>query len=396
MFSSPQFIFECSGRRVIDMAEQANATLNISDDDMNSPWDDDIFRSFLRTRRLNSFIIYTLILGVIIVVGIIGNCLTFVVFWKGNFKSSTSFLFLSLSLIDSVFLIAVFTMYSVVAFVVYTGWLQGYLSVRPFLIVYGYFIFTTKKTATIWVTVLVAVNRYIIVCRPLRAPRWCTTSKVKIQLAVVLVLAVVINIPALVQCRIKYYSLDNGTSYTATVDCGVISRWRLFYTVYHAVLNFVLWMGVPLFILTLLTIRLITAMKAHRRMQLAMNSLHNQPDNNMTFALVMVVIMFIICHGPEVVLRIVWMVVPSEVFYYNEVWYIVLQMSRVLMILNSAVNFIIYTLANKRFREVLITTICRRHTPTEGRVLTARQMARAEVVRDEPDDDNDNVNDTPL
>ena len=363
---------------------------------MNSPWDDDIYRSFLRTRRLNSFIIDTLILGVIIVVGIIGNCLTFVVFWKGNFKSSTSFLFLSLSLIDSAFLIAVFPEYSVRAFVAYSGWMQGFSSVTPFLTVYISFIFTTTKTATIWVTVLVAVNRYIIVCRPLRASRWCTTSKVKIQLAVLLVLVVVINIPALVQCRIKYYSLDNGTSYTATVDCGVISRWRLFYTVYDLVLNFVLWTGVPLFILTLLTIRLITAMNAHRRMQLAMNSLHNQPDNNMTYALVMVVIMFIICHVPNVVLEIVWLVVPSEVFYFNQVWYIVRQMSRVLMILNSAVNFIIYTLANKRFRQVLITTICRRHIPTAGRVVTARQMARAEVVRDEPDDDNDDDNDTPL
>ena len=378
------------------MAEQANATLNISDDDLHSPWDDDIYRSFLRTRRLNSFIINALILGVIIVVGIIGNCLTFVVFWKGNFKSSTSFLFLSLSLIDSAFLIAVFPEYSVRSFVAYTGWMQGFSSVTPFVTVYGKFIITTTKTATIWVTVLVAVNRYIIVCRPLRASRWCTTSKVKIQLAVVLVIAVVINIPVLVQCRIKYYSRDNGTSYTASVDYGVRERWSLFYDVYHLVLNFVLWTGVPLFILTLLTIRLITAMKAHRRMQLAMNSLHNQPDNNMTFALVMVVIVFIICHVPNVVLEIVWMVVPSEVFYFNEVWYIVRQMSPVLMIINSAVNFAIYTLANKRFREVLIKTICRRHIPTEGRVVTARQMARAEVVRDEPDDVNDNDNDTPL
>ena len=375
------------------MAVQANATLNISDDDMNSPWDDDIsYRSLFR----NPFIINTLILGVIIVVGIIGNCLTFVVFWKGNFKSSTSFLFLSLSIIDSAFLIAVFPEYSVRAFVAYSGWMQGFSSVTPFLTVYGNFIITTTKTATIWVTVLVAVNRYIIVCRPLRASRWCTTSKVKIQLAVLLVLAVVINIPALVQCRIKYYSRDNGTSYTATVDYGVIDRWRLFYNVYHAVLNFVLWTGVPLCILTLLTIRLITAMKAHRRMQLEMHSLHNQPDNNMTYALVMVVIMFIICHVPNVVLEIVWLVVPSEVFYGDEVWVIVGQMSRVLMILNSAVNFIIYTLANKRFREVLIKTICRRHTPTEGRVVTARQIATAEVVSDEPDDVNDNDNDTPL
>ena len=363
------------------MAEQANATLNISDDD--------VFRSFIRRRQLSRFIIYTLILGVIVVVGIIGNCLTFVVFWKGNFfKSSTSFLFVSLSLIDSAFLITVFPLFSVGPFVEYTGWLKGFSSVEPFLTVYGKFILSTTKTATIWVTVLVAVNRYIIVCRPLRACQWCTISKVKIQLAVVLVLAAVCSIPHLFKCRIAYDARNNGTSYDIRPDCRMLHKLQSFHNVYNQVLVHVLWTGVPLCILTLLTIRLITAMKAHRRMQLEMNSLHNQQGNNMTFALVMVVIVFIICHVPQVVLLMVWMVVPIEVSYNNLtlVWYIACDISRVLIMLNSAVNFAIYTLANKRFREVLTKTICRRHIPTEIRVVTTRQMARA--VND--------GNDTPL
>ena len=57
------------------------------------------------------------------------------------------------------------------------------------------------ETATIWVTVLIAVNRYIIVCLPLRASQWCTLSKVKIQLAVVLVLVILYNIPEIVRRR---------------------------------------------------------------------------------------------------------------------------------------------------------------------------------------------------
>ena len=283
------------------MAEQTNVSFTLSDDD-------------IRRRRLSSFIINALLLGVIIVVGIIGNCLTFVVFGKGNFKSSTSFLFMSLSLIDSAYLITAFPIYSVRAFVAYTGWQKCFSSVRPFLIVYGDFIVTTTKTATIWVAVLVAVNRYIIVCRPLMVSRWCTTSKVNIQLAVVLVLSVVCHIPELLKCRIKYYAVNNGTSYATGVYCihFQFKIWRSFYNVYDLVVAHVLWTGVPLCILTLLTIRLIAAMKAHRRRQLEMNrpSLHNQPDSNMTFALIMVVIVFIICHVPTIILSIVWYVIP--------------------------------------------------------------------------------------
>ena len=364
------------------MAELANATLSISDDDWSS--DDRI-----RKRQLISFIIKILILGVIIVVGIIGNCLTFVVFWKGNFKSSTSFLFLSLSLADSAYLMAVLPR-GIRPFVDYTDcWFRGLFTVEAYWTVYGTFLVATTKTATIWVTVLVAFNRYIIVCRPLRASQWCTISKVKIQLAVVLVIAVVCSIPFLFNYRISYYAVNNGTSYIIGVAYRMGYKWRPFYNVYSPVLTMGLWMGVPLCILTLLTIRLIKAMKAHRRMQQEMNSQHNQQENSMTFALVMVVVVLIVCHVPSFVSWMVWILVSSEVLLVNEVWYIVEEISDVLVIFNSAINFLIYTLANKRFRDVLTKTICRRHGPIERRVVTARQMARAEAIRDEPDDVND-------
>ena len=150
---------------------------------------------------------YTLIVGTLVIVGIIGNSLTFVVFWKGNFKSSTTFLFLSLSLIDSALLLAVFPFMTVSSFVNYTELLQGYSSLRPYFIVY---LFPTvlAKTDAIWVIVLVAVNRYIIVCLPFRASQWCTVSKAKIQLAVMLIAAVLYNIPKFAKRHILYYTIN--------------------------------------------------------------------------------------------------------------------------------------------------------------------------------------------
>ena len=121
------------------------------------------------------------IIGIIVIVGIIGNSLTFVVFRKGNFKSSTSFLFLSLSLIDSAVLLTVFT-FLIVSLNNYTDWLPHDLSL--YLLVSLSPLHRMAETATIWVTVLIAVNRYIIVCLPLRASQWCTLSNVKVQLTV--------------------------------------------------------------------------------------------------------------------------------------------------------------------------------------------------------------------
>ena len=167
------------------MAGQANTSLNLTDGDVDS--------SLEYNCRLYSFVVHTLIIGTLVVVGIIGNSLTFVVFWKGNFKSSTTFLFLSLSLIDSALLLGFFPFSTVPAFVKYTGCLQGYASLLPYFKVYLFPTILLAKTAAIWLIVLVAINRYIIVCLPLRATQWCSISKVKIQLAVVLIAAVLYN-----------------------------------------------------------------------------------------------------------------------------------------------------------------------------------------------------------
>ena len=125
----------------------------------------------------NIIFVGLLILGIIAVFGLIGNSLTFVVFWKGNFKSSTSFLFLSLAIIDSAVLLTAFTFHTA-SFDYLTASLPSDLSV--YLAVSTYPLHSTAITATAWMTVLVAVNRYIIVCIPLRASKWCTLSKVKI------------------------------------------------------------------------------------------------------------------------------------------------------------------------------------------------------------------------
>ena len=62
----------------------------------------------------------------------------------------------------------------------------------------------TAETATIWVTVMIAVNRFIIVCI---ASQWCILSMVKIRLAVVLVSAVVFSIPSFGRKRVVHTNI---------------------------------------------------------------------------------------------------------------------------------------------------------------------------------------------
>ena len=326
---------------------------------------------YSKTVCTNIAIVGIFIVGIIVVVGIIGNSLTFVVFWKGNFKSSTSFLFLSLSLIDSAVLLNVFTG-CIVRLDIYIDLLPQDASI--YLKVCVFPLYYMAEAATIWVTVLIAVNRYIIVCLPLRASQWCTLSKVKIQLAVVLVLVVLFNIPEIASRRIVHITRNNGTSYVTRIDYTMNDSYPQFRYVYTNVLLLILLVCLPLFILTLLTVRLIKAMKAHRRMQAEMQPQHSQPDSSMTFALVIVVIVFIMCRAP----LLIWSVMSLLGRPSYMVKCYMRQMYPTLLAVNSAVNVVIYILINRRFRNVLLVNVCRCRSAIP--VVTANTMAKPERV----------------
>ena len=327
--------------------------------------------------RLYLFIVSTLIVGTLVVVGIIGNCLTFVVFWKGNFKSSTSFLFLSLSLIDSALLLAELSIYSTYYFVEYTGWLQFYSSLNPYLIVYLFPTILLAETAAIWVVVLVAVNRYIIVCLPLRAPQWCTVSKVKIQLAVLLVAAVLCNIPEFAEFGVAYhtYTSNNITLNRAYAKFTMFGEVRLFYRVYDTTFHLIFLLLLPLLTLTVITVRLVKAMKAHHRMQLEMQSRSQQNDGGVTFALVIVVIIFIVCQVTTFVDYALYEMLPYDASFCGGIRFYFRPIANMLVVLNSSINFFIYIVANKAFRGVLVEKVFGRRTQIP--VVTAHEMDNA-------------------
>ncbi len=213
-------------------------------------------------------------------------------------------------------------------------------------------VYYVAQATTIWVTVLIALNRYVIVCLPLRAPQWCTNTKVKIQLAVVLVVSVLYNIPGFVRYDVDDYSWNNDTQY------HVVDTFPQYYSVLDKTVRIIVMLCLPLCSLTLLTIRLIKAIRTRRRMQAEMQVLNMQPDNSMTFAVVIVVIVFIICCVP----KLVWLVLHYMSTPSYLAWCSMAQTTNIIIMFNSAVNFVTYIIINKQFRDVFNEHICRRNT----------------------------------
>ncbi|KAK2155951.1 hypothetical protein LSH36_226g05006 [Paralvinella palmiformis] len=309
--------------------------------------------------NLYAFIINTVVIGTVCIVGLLGNVTSFVVFWLDKVKTSSSFLFQALSVIDSVLLILVFPLYCVTTFAEYTALLPSYYSVYPFVLVYIYPCAFVAQTATIWVTVLVGVNRYIAVCKPYQAPRLCTVVQARKQLAVVLCFAIFYNIPKFFEGKIEWKTAENNGTRDAHAMHTAMGLNKMYNIVYSNIFYTIFLLSLPLLILTVLNIRLINALNALKRKRAEMQSLRQQQDNNVTLVLVVVIIVFTVCQVPALVNQILWNTLPNSARDCGGFQFYFRPLSNTLVIFNSAVNFFIYLFFNTRFKQVLKSFFCK-------------------------------------
>ena len=137
---------------------------------------------------------------------------------------------------------------------------------------------------------------------------------------------------------------------------------RLFFFVYDTIFLLTFLLILPILTLTVITIRLIKAMKAHRRMQLEMQSRSQQNDSNVTFPLVIIVIVFIACQVPTFFSYVLMEVMPIDSRFCGGFFVDFGPIVDMLITLNSSVNFLIYIIGNKAFRDVLMEKACGRRT----------------------------------
>ena len=370
------------------MAGQPNNSWNTSDGDVElaEKWSCTFY----------PFIVSTIVTGIIIGVGIVGNSLAVSVFWKDSIKTSASFLFQSLAIADTICLLVAIPVIPVRSYLAYAVRLNLFWEIRSYEEAYIWPCMLVARTASIWVVVLFTVNRYIAVRFPLKSLRWCTISNVKKQLVIVIMFTLLVNIPWFFAIDIKYMTFDNGTTYRTFVYEREFAKMDVYVIYYKLVFYNTVISATPLVILTVLNIRLMKALKTSRRNQMEMLSRRQQHDNNVTFLLIIVVVVFITCQLPAFNNVVIFESTMHQEIVCGGYQFYITPVTNALLLLNSAVNFIIYAVFNKRFRHVLTQTICgsrritiggRWHKST-GRLPHVRHF---KYVATRADNDNDNV-----
>ena len=229
----------------------------------------------------------------------------------------------------------------------------------PFLVKYLWPVGTVAHSCTIWLTVLLAANRYVAVCRPLHAPRLIRTSYIMGEVAIVVVASLLYCLPRFFEYDIKS-TVDpemNITFYSVNVSSLFVNQ---NYQMWYRIVSFFLIMNIiPLLILLVLTFKLIRTIQEASKQRRAFLCIHglsgNQTqrgqneENSMTITLTAVVIVFMVCQLPAALNRVFYMAHFGQ-FRCGQFFYYFSHCSDLMVFLNASVNFYVYCFCCSRFR----------------------------------------------
>ena len=300
---------------------------------------------------LFTFILYAVAMGLTCVLGFTGNTISFLVLHKDHSTPVASFLLKALTVADNLFLVLWMIHYSVRELIKYlqiseTDLDPSWLYVR----VYSFPLLYMTQTLTIWLTVVIALNRFMAVCVPYRAPHLCNIINVYKEVAVVTVFSIVYNIP-------RFFELEvvKNDSPRPVWNRTELGRNELYKTVYTDVMYYIFSFVLPLLILAFVNTRVIIAYQAMQARKHRMLSRRSDRENNITLVMIMVVVIFMLCQAPARIVQLVW---NYSFTHCKQFVYYLIHISNTLEVLNSSLNFIIYYTFHTRFREIFLTHFC--------------------------------------
>ena len=309
--------------------------------------------------------VYGYISPILVVFTIITNCLVCVVLLKRNMRSPTNTMLVAMAISDMLT-----GVWPVPCFIFFYQ-MGHYKEWVPFNWCFIYFVLTDYlptifHTASIWLTVALAMQRYICVCHSLKAKRWCTIPNVLKCVAIIYLLSVLAHF-----CRFlesEYISVTAPSRINPSVNVSACqSQFRPFVENHQNIIfNVYFWVRVifihfvPCTSLVVLNWMLIIAMRnaQRRRKQLLKQNRRSESrnlkeSNCTTMMLVLVVGVFLIVELPLGIYFII-MIIDNTfdlMIVQGQAAAIANMFINLFILLSYPLNFFIYCGMSRQFRE---------------------------------------------
>ncbi|XP_052817379.1 FMRFamide receptor-like [Mya arenaria] len=285
--------------------------------------------------------------------GIIGNILSIIVLRHRQMRNSTSYYLISLAVYDILLLLFMSLFLALPTIYLEKDVMEDYFFAYQYMHPYVYPIALIAQTGTVYTTLAFTVERYIAVCKPLHAANTCTMSRTKRVIIFIFVASIAYNIPRFLEYRTREDWSDAYNRTIPSIEFTAVGENQVFQEVYFIYLYLCIMFLIPFSLLTVLNILLIRAVNKARKTRNYMSS-SNTKDTSLTVMLIVVINVFLACQFPALVDNII-----VALFDYGDLkcsvqWVRFTTISNLLVVVNSAVNFILYCILSKRFRRVFL------------------------------------------
>ncbi|XP_066151033.1 FMRFamide receptor [Euwallacea fornicatus] len=314
-----------------------------------------------QSHNLNFFRFATngVLLNIIGAFGIVGNLISVIILSRPQLRSSINYLLIGLATVDTVLIVTSILLFGLPGIYPYSGALFNYyFKVYPHIAGVVYPLATVMQTASVYLTMTVSLERYVAVCHPLRARSLCTYGRARVYLIVIVIFSVLYNVTRLWEGKV---ASEWSSEYNMTIYCPVQSEFRdnqYYRTVYIHWMYLICMYLVPFWSLAILNIAIYRQVQSANRERQRLSRLQ-QRDIGLASMLMRVVVVFFICNLLPMVINIVetfdiHLEDISEFFDVN----MMINLSNLLVTINSSVNFVIYVIFGEKFQRLFLILFC--------------------------------------
>ena len=191
-----------------------------------------------------STVVYRIVLPVICTFGVAGILLTLIVLSRKSMRTSTNCYLMALSVADLAFLLLLASLFV-------HGAAQDSSAFHIYA-VYAAIMTNVALMASIWLTVLLAVERYVAICRPFLTSRLCTIEVAVTAIVAVFILALASRMSNFWEHRISWYRDPAANRRVAYVEATELSFDHVYVRVYSWLIDGALASFVPFLALLVL------------------------------------------------------------------------------------------------------------------------------------------------
>ncbi|XP_060078483.1 G-protein coupled receptor dmsr-1-like [Ylistrum balloti] len=334
--------------------------------------------------------------AIVCVFGVIANILNIVVLTRKNMQTSTNVILTGLAISDGATMAAYFpwVLWMYIIYGTDVSPKRDTLECAHFQMWYAIFS-VIVHSISIWLTVTLAVFRYIFIRFPRRGTRYCNIQRAKLAVVIVVVVVIIVCIPNSVN-----YEIYDGVASVVVPE----SRWgnETIYWVTHKkttqfqvfINKFNFWVQallvklLPCVMLTVFSFLLVKTMRdAEKRRKKLLSKTpisdgesgatssgggnhkknkKSNRSNRTTTMLLLVVLLFILTETPQGVLNVLSDLIDG---FYANVYTPLGDLLDIMALINNGINFVLYCTMSKQFRDTFFN-IFLRNSPGDRRKTT--------------------------